>query len=213
LIFEVDTLTLNKNLNLLCLNYNKVINNFLLVLRRSINFFDDTNYIYYWYYTYYISALFGKNLTDSNNKKLFEKYNIISVNFKSKQLRLNILTYKSKVLNITVGRVLATLKIIDKSKKKTNKGERLLVEYLSNFLTNTSKFFGKARIAVLKVINGRYKNKLNANLLKILNQKFRISKLIYDFKVANNFFKLKKVRSIKKRIKKRIIKQENIINL
>lgn len=126
---------------------------------------------------------------------------------------MNILSFKNKVLNLTVGRVLATLKILDKSKKKTNKGERLLVEYLSNFLINTNKFFGNTRIAVLKIISGRSKSKVNNNILNILNQKFKITKLIYDFKVANSFFKLKKVRSIKKRIKKKIIKQENIINL
>lgn len=213
LIFEIDTNNLNKNLNLLCLNYSKSINNILLVFRKTTEFTEKSNYIYHWYYIYYINSIFSKNLSDSLNKDYFEKYNIITINFKSKQFRLSILTYKNKVLNLTVGKVLSSLKIVDKSKKKTNKGERLFAEYFENLLNSTIKYFGKSKISVLKIINSRLKTRLNNSILKILNNKFKISKLIYDYKIANNYSKFKKIRSIKKRIKKRIIKLENIINL
>ena len=212
-VFEVNILDLSKNSNLLCLNYSKVMQNILIIFRETTLFSDKINFENNWYYLYYINSLFKKNLSDNLNLDVFEKYNLITISFKKKQIRLNILSFKNKVLNLTVGRVLASLNILDKSKKKTNKGERLLVEYLVNFFLKTKKFYGNAKLATLKIINGRPNLKVNNNILKLLNKEFKISKLIYDYKIANSFLKLKRMRSIKKRIKKRIIKMENVINL
>jgi hypothetical protein len=137
----------------------------------------------------------------------------LTVNFKNKQLRLNIITNTNKIFNLTVGRVLSTLNILDKSKKKTNKGERLFFEYLGNFFKNNYKFFGISKISILKIINIKKNSKLSEHIIRFLNLKLIISKIVYDFRIPNNFSKLKKVRSIKKRIKKRIVKNENIFNL
>ena len=172
----------------------------------------ENNYIYYWYYIYYINSIFNNSLTDKNFNYNYEKYNILVLNFKYKQLRLTVLSFKNKVLNFTVGRVLSSLKILDKSKKKTNKGERLFLEYINNFFFKTNKFYGKNMISILKIKNFKPKSSLNNNLISNINKIFLISKVIYDFKVPNNFLKFKKLRSIKKRIKKKIIKLNNIIN-
>lgn len=195
------------------MNYNAILNEILSISRQSVEFAEKTNYIYFWYYTYYINSLFNTNLTDKLYTQIFEKYNIITLNLKKKQLRLTILTQKNKVLNLTVGLVLATLNILDKSKKKTNKGERLFIEYLSNFFKNVSKFTNINSPTILKIIYSRPKSKIHSNIIKLLNNNFLISKIIFDFKIANNYTKLKKIRSIKKRIKKKIIKLDSIINL
>ena len=213
LIFDVENTILNKNNNLLCLYYGNLLTKVLSIFRKTTSFTDNLNYIYNWYNLYYINCILNKNLTDKNNKNLYEKHNLIVINFKSKQLRINILSTKNKILNLSVGRVLATLKIKEKSKKKTNKGERLLLEYLNNFFVKTIKLYGISRLSILKIVNGRIKTKLSNSLLKKLNQTFKITKIVYDYKISNNFLKLKKIRSIKKRIKKKIIKQENTINL
>lgn len=182
-------------------------------MRKTTIYSDKLNYLYYWYYLYYINSLFKNNLTDKLNTNLFEKYNLITLNFKSKQTRLNILSFKNKILNLTVGKVLKSLNILEKSKKKTSKGNRLFIEYLNNYLNNSNYLFGSSKLAVLKFINTKTKSKINNNILKILNQQFNISKIIYKFNISNNYSKLKKIRSIKKRLKKRIIKLENIFNL
>ena len=213
LIFDIENTILNKNNNLLCLYYGNLLTKVLSIFRKTTSFPDNLNYIYNWYNLYYINCILNKNLTDKNNKNLYEKHNLIVINFKSKQLRINILSTKNKILNLSVGRVLATLKIKEKSKKKTNKGERLLLEYLNNFFVKTIKLYGISRLSILKIVNGRIKTKLSNSLLKKLNQTFKITKIVYDYKISNNFLKLKKIRSIKKRIKKKIIKQENTINL
>lgn len=213
LIHKIKINILNKNLNLLCLEYSYILNKLLIISRKTSNFTEKLNYFYFWYYIYYINSIYKKNLTDSLNMNLYEKYNIITINFKNKQFRLNIVSFKNKIINLTVGKVLVSLNILDKSKKKTNKGERLFIEYLSNYLNNTQNLYGSSKLAVLKIINGRSTSKLNNNILKILNFKFNISKLIYSFNISNNYSKLKKIRSIKKRLKKRIIKLENIFNL
>lgn len=213
LINNINVYNLNKNLNLLSLEYSIIFNEFLTVMRKTNIYSDKLNYLYYWYYLYYINSLFKNNLTDKLNINLFEKYNLITLNFKSKQTRLNILSFKNKILNLTVGKVLKSLNILEKSKKKTSKGNRLFVEYLNNYLNNSKSLFGISKLAILKFINIKTKNKINNNILKILNQQFNISKIIYKFNISNNYSKLKKIRSIKKRLKKRIIKLENIFNL
>lgn len=195
------------------LEYSNIFNEVLIITRKVTNYSDKLNYLFNWYYIYYITSLLKKNLTDKFNNNLFEKYNIITINFKSKQTRLNIISFKNKILNLSVGKVLKSLNILEKSKKKTSKGDRLFIEYLGNYLNNSQQLFGLAKLAILKFINFKTKNKINNNILKILNKQFSISKIIYKFNIANNYFNFKKIRSIKKRLKKRIVKLENIFNL
>lgn len=213
LIFDVDTSSINKNNNLLCLKYSDSLHNVLSIFRKTTDISENSLYNHNWYYIYYINNLFSNNLTDSYNKNLFEKYNIITINCKSKQFRFNIISFKNKIYNLTVGRVLSSLNMLEKSKKKSNKGERLFIEYLNNFLNLNKKNFGLSKLSILKIKNSRTKFKLNNSFFKILNLNFNITKIIYDYKLPNNYSKFKKVRSIKKRIKKKIIKMENIINL
>ena len=71
------------------------------------------------------------------------------------------------------------MNILEKSKKKTSKGDRLFIEYLSNYLSNSHQLFGFAKLAILKFINFKTKNKINNNILKILNKQFNVSKIIY----------------------------------
>ena len=127
LINNIAIDNLNKNLNLLSLEYSNIFSEFLTIMRKTTIYSDKLNYLYYWYYLYYINSLFKNNLTDKLNTNLFEKYNLITLNFKSKQTRLNILSFKNKILNLTVGKVLKSLNILEKSKKKQVK----VIDYLS----------------------------------------------------------------------------------
>lgn len=152
-------------------------------------------------------------MLDYEIKNPYEGINILVFNLKNKQMRMSITTHKNKIYNLSVGRVLKTLSITDKSKKKTNKGERLFIEFLSNFLLNKSTKFGLSKLAFIKIINIRKKTYLNETLIKLLNSKFSILKIIFDFRISNNYTKLGGVRSIKRRLKKRLVRNENLFNL
>lgn len=212
-IFSIDTLFFNKNWNILGLKYGFIFNKILNIYRKSTLLENNIFYIYYWYYLYYISCLFNKNLLDYEIENSYEGINILVFNLKNKQMRMSILTHKNKIYNLSTGRVLKTLNIVDKSKKKTNKGERLFIEFLSNFLLNKSIKFGLSKLAYIKIINIKKKTYLNETLIKLLNSKFSILKIIFDFKISNNYTKLSGIRSIKRRLKKRLIRNENLFNL
>lgn len=212
IIKEIKIPFIDKNSNFLTIKYNSTLNKLLTVYRIAVNNNIDCINIWNWYYIYYINNLFFKNLINKNNKSTFEKYNLIVINYKSKQIRLTINTSKNTIYNLSVGRVLSSLSIREKSKKKSSKGERLFIEYLPNFIKNKNFKFGIKKLLIIKLKNFKKSVNLNETIYKILNKNFFIVNTIYDFKIPNNFNKLKKIRSIKRRLKKRIIKDENSLN-
>ncbi len=202
---------IEKNSGFLGVYYSNTFNK-LLQVQRIVTYKDnEISNIWNWYSLYYINLLFRKNLIEKYNT-IFEKYNIISLNLKSKQIRLSIISSKNTIYNISAGRVTASLKITEKKKKKSSKGERLFVEYLTNFCKNNKHKFGLNKNAIFKIIGLKKKISIREAIFKILNRNFSVLKFIYDLKSPNNYFKFKKIRSIKRRLKKRIVKNENYIN-
>lgn len=200
---------MDKNSNLLGKYYSKTFNILLSLYRNLTN--KNTNLLWNWYYLYYINNLFFYNLINNNNRGNFEKYNILVINLKSKQLRISINSSKNTIFNLSVGRVLSTLNIDIKSKKKSNKGERLFIEYITNFLNNNKNSFGLKKLCIIKIIGLKKNFSINESIFKLLNKNFYILNLINELKLPNNYFKYKKIRSIKRRLKKRIIKDENFL--
>lgn len=200
---------IDKNSNLLGKYYSKTFNA-ILSLHKNINQ-NSNNLIWNWYYLYYINNLFFYNLINKNNKSTYEKFNIISINLKSKQYRISINSSRDTIFNLSVGRVLASLNILIKSKKKSNKGERLFIEYLTNFFKSIKNKFGDKKLAIIKLIGIKKNYNINEGVFKLLNKNFYIINLINELKLPNSYFKYKKIRSIKRRLKKRIIKDENYL--
>nr|YP_740829.1 Ymf61 [Tetrahymena pigmentosa]ABI51738.1 Ymf61 [Tetrahymena pigmentosa] len=201
---------IDKNFNLLGKYYSKTFYYNIYPLYRNLTN-KNSILIWNWYYIYYINNLFFYNLINNNNKNNFEKYNILVINLKSKQLRISINSSKNTIFNLSVGRVLSTLNIDIKSKKKSNKGERLFIEYITNFLNNNKNFFGLKKLCIIKIIGLKKNFTINEGIFKLLNKNFFILNLINELKLPNNYFKYKKIRSIKRRLKKRIIKDENFL--
>ena len=210
IINNLDIQYIDKSSNLLGKNYALTLTKLLSVFRITTGNENDVSNIWNWYYMYYINSLFINNLT-SNNFDLFEKYNIIATNFKSKQFRLSIITSNNSIYNLTIGRVLASLNIKEKSKKKSDKGERLFVEFLLNFFKKNNLKFGLNKYAIFKITGLKKKYSIRDSILKTLNKNFNILAMINNFSIPNNYSKFKKIRSIKRRLKKRIVKNEKYI--
>lgn len=210
IINDLNLQQIDKSSNLLGNYYSITISNLLHTTRLTTCNDNDISNIWNWYYLYYINFIFTKNLT-INNFDLFEKYNTIVTNFKSKQFRLSIISSKNNIFNLSVGRVLASLNINEKSKKKSDKGERLFVEFLLNFFKKNNMKFGLNKYAIFKIIGLKKKNTIRDAILKSLNINFNILFFINDFNMPNSYSKFKKIRSIKRRLKKRIVKNEKYI--
>lgn len=210
IINNLDIQQIDKSSNLLGNYYSMTISKLLHTNRLATCNENDVSSVWNWYYLYYINFLFTKNLT-LKNFDLFEKYNLIVTNFKSKQFRLSIITSKNNIFNLSVGRVLASLNIYEKSKKKSDKGERLFVEFLLNFFKKNNLKFGLNKYAIFKITGLRKKNTIRDAILKTLNTNFNILFFVNNFNTPNNYSKFKKIRSIKRRLKKRIVKNEKYI--
>lgn len=187
-----------------------MFNSVLLIYKNLISTNFNFIKIWNWYKLYYINYIFSKNIIKGKEIS-FEKQNIITINLRSKQTRISIISSKLTIFNLTVGKVLSSLNLKNKSKKKSNKGERLFLEYLINFLINNTNKFGLNRLATIKIIGFKKGTTINELFMKLFNKNFNLTSIIYDFKIANNYSKFKKIRSIKRRLRKRIIKNENLL--
>ena len=211
IIKDIRVSYVDKNSNLLGRLYSRTLNIILSLYRDLTGKNNELSKIWNWYYLYYISNLFFYNLINKNNKGTFEKPNLLVINLRSKQLRISINTSRGTIFNLSVGRVLASLGLNNKSKKKSNKGDRLFIEYLANFFKNNINKFGIKKLCIIKVLGFKKGYTISENIFKMINKNFFILNLIDEFKLPNNYFKFKKVRSIKRRLKKRIIKDENFL--
>lgn len=117
--------------------------------------------------------------------------------------------FNSTVINFSTGKILASLGIKKKSQKKTHKSEKLFIEYLRNYINiYINRNFLKIN-TIFKIFKLNKINNINNKLLKLLFRKFKIIILLNKFKLPNKPLKVKKIRSIKKRLKKLVIKNEN----
>lgn len=138
------------------------------------------------------------------------KFNYISFRFfNQKQLRLILSFFNKKVINITTGKILASLNILQKSKKKSTKGEKLFIEYTTNFLKKKIESEVASVRTIFKIINVNKTNFFNKKILKLLFTKFNIIATLNILKYPNKIARFKKIRSIKKRLRKIILKREN----
>lgn len=149
---------------------------------------------------------------NKNNTTHYEKTNLIVISLKSRQLRITIISTSGTIYNISVGRILSSLKIFEKAKKKSNKGERLFLEYLNNFFQEKINKFGDNKTAIMKINHFKKYFPMEEQIYKICNKYITILSNSIEIRLPNNYFKYKKVRSIKRRLTKKIIKNENYLN-
>jgi hypothetical protein len=153
-----------------------------------------------------------KNIYFTNNIFEQKNFNIIVLSYVSKQLKLNIKNKKNfNIFNLSVGKVLSSLNILEKKKKKTVKGRKFFIEYLKNFFIKFYYIFNNEKNTILKIKQLSKNVVIDKKLLIILYKYFNIKLLISSTSLPNNFFFKKKIKSIKKRLKKNLIKYENKI--
>lgn len=212
IISSIEASYIDKYSNVLGHSYSKELTNLMSIHRYATYIDAEESSAWNWYYLYYINYIFNNNLINANNSSNFEKYNIISINLRSKQFRLSIITSKNTIYNLSIGRALSTLNLLDKFTKKSNKGERLFVEYLTNFLLEKTEKLGLNKIAILNILGFKKGYDISESIIKLLSKNFLISNIVNIFKLPNNYSKLKRIKSIKRRLKKRIVKGENYLN-
>nr|YP_010411969.1 Ymf61 [Tetrahymena rostrata]QBI37938.1 Ymf61 [Tetrahymena rostrata]URP31129.1 Ymf61 [Tetrahymena rostrata] len=188
------------------------ISGFLSTFRILVNNNFEETLNATWYKLFYINNIFIKQIMNKNNKNAYENPNILVISLKSRQLRITLQSTNKTIYNISVGRILSSLKIFEKAKKKSNKGERLFLEYLNNFLQENIEKFGKQKTTIFKINHFKKYFPMEEQIYKICNKYLSIFYNIIEMRIPNNFFKYKKIRSIKRRLKKRIIKNENALN-
>lgn len=118
IVKDIKISYIDKNSNLLGRLYSKSLNIVLSIYRDLTDKDNNLSKVWNWYYLYYISNIFSYNLINKNNKGTFEKPNLLVINLRSKQLRIAINTSRNTIFNLSVGRVLASLDLNTKSKKK-----------------------------------------------------------------------------------------------
>lgn len=203
-LIDFNLKILGRNSNNLCKEYAYYYADFFL------DFKDITNKKrWYWLYDYYLSNILIGDAINNKNTSGFEKINLIVFNLKSKQIRITINTATKTIYNLSTSRVLRSLGIREKAKKKSNKGERLFIEYLENYLRIYNFIFGSKKVAIFKINFLKKNTNILKTIFKLFNKYTKVISFIVDNKISNNYKKLKKIRSIKKRLKKKIIKDEN----
>lgn len=186
--------------------FKKNIYNIYIVIFKYINYINYLHNIVYWSYKYiYYIHIFNTVILQKDFKN-----NLIVLNYSSKQLILNINMNNGYTTIITVGKVLSSLNILKKSNKKTVKSLKLFSEYIYNFFIKFKKIFNKKKIFILKIKNTNKHLYIDIKLLNILYRILNIKHIIYSHKIPNSYFFFKKIKSIKRRLKKKLIKYENL---
>lgn len=107
---------------------------------------------------------------------------------------------------LSVGKVLSSLNVLKKSNKKTTKGIKLFSEYIYNFFLKYKIIFNKNNHFILKIKNINKRVYIDTKILNIIFRSLNIKSIIYYSKIPNSYCFKKKIKSIKKRLKKKLIK-------
>nr|YP_004841730.1 Ymf61 [Ichthyophthirius multifiliis]AEL89272.1 Ymf61 [Ichthyophthirius multifiliis] len=163
-------------------------------------------------YLFYSGIIYFKlhNYFNSNfvyYKKL--KYNIIIINYLFKQLKLTLCYFNFKNFNFSVGKVLSSLNIVEKFKKKSKKGEDYFYEYIKLYLWKYKYLFLGIMYSILKFKQIFKRINFNNKLIKLFLKRFKLKVIInYAYK-PNSYSYFKKIKSIKRKFRKKFIKYEN----
>ena len=166
-----------------------------------------------WYIYSYCNLIFDLKKTTFLLKNLYFLFNC-----KKNQLYLNILNKKKKTLFLlTTGLVLKFLKYQSKSAKRSLKGIMLFCHFLkkiiykkynTNFLTLIIKKWQKNTFFFFKQL------KLLFSFLKKQTNTWQTSKININFvwvpAISYTKFNYKKIKSIKRRLKKKLILKDNV---
>lgn len=109
---------------------------------------------------------------------------------------------------LSVGKVLSSLSNLKKANKKTVKSIKLFSEYIYNFFLKYKIIFNKKNFFILKIKNINKRIYIDTKILNIIFRSLNVKGTIYSNSIPNNYFFKKKIKSIKRRLKKKILKYE-----
>jgi len=184
-----------KNFYFLLKSTFKLTNNITLKLKK----FKLINFIIFKYYNNYFNFLNNIMI----NKKESNKDILILLNFKNSQPFFSIIDLKKKNTKITFSlfTILKLLKITNKSLKKTNKSLSVIFNFLKKNIFK--KLNPNNIIFIFKMI--QTSQEIIFNFLKLTNF-LKLKYLIISKKTDYSLRKRKKIRSIKRRLRKKMLK-------
>lgn len=191
-----------KNLTTLNTNYIEIIAQNILINIKNIRFYKK-----------YLMVYTTKGVCKSKNLVTSPTINISQKRFNNKATVSNVKTLNT----FSVGSVIKYFKI-NQSKyiRRSTKGLKIFLNFLKNvfekrYLNRKTKFI------VLNIAGVDYNLiMLKKNLKRVVNQKiYKSVYLVYNIKISFTKTKDKKIKSIKKRLKKKILKNylKKIVNL
>jgi len=184
-----------------------LLQNFIYYIKQNqkVNTYNKNNmivYVYIYISIYSYITYFG--LTE--NEKLMN-YNSIIINNKKNQLFISILKNHNFFKSFSTGYVLIYLDLLKKSLKKQTSSYILLLKLILKMIEN---FFIKD-IFLFNII-GTKKNFFKwLNFLKLKTVNLKTLLYIYTPDIFQTPIKIKKIKSIKKRLKKKYLYSETMI--
>lgn len=175
---------------------------------NQINFYKDliTLTEFKNLYNLFLKYLNFYNFDKNNLQKLelnnFKKYYIFMLNIKNKKPFINITIFDKTALAVSSGFVLKKLKVNDKKSKKHIKTLYLILKLVLNDLNKKLKKYKK----IILQIRGTRKKLFS--IIGFLKKKIKFNEIIFIY--VPNFYqksiKFKKIKAIKKKLKKKNIK-------
>lgn len=189
-------------------NYNKnLLKNYLIYFNQNKKrkLFIKKNQIFY-VYVYICINSYITNFNLSFNDFIAD-YKIIKFNIKNNQLFASLLKDTKLFKSFSTGYILNYLELFKKSLKKQTSSYIMLMKILLKII---EKFFLND-ILLLNIV-GTKKNFFKwLNFLKLKSNHLKILIYIYSPSIFNSPIKIKKIKSIKKRMKKKYLYNENMI--
>lgn len=197
---KINMLLIGDNLKLL----KNLKNNLIIFKKNNISVWKIKNNVNEFLVKYYNNLNLSRlnNINNDNYFKNLEKEVIIMIDIKNSKSKI-VVSYKERcILTVTPGIIFNKLKLKEKSIKKTQKIFTLMIKLVINSVKNKIK--SKNFIVHIKGT----KIKLS-NLVVIIKKNFNKGndKIMFMYTPSINYkFKFKKVKSIKRRLKKKIIR-------
>lgn len=185
---------------------NKLLENFLIyyaIKKEKISINENKNWYIYIYFCLYSYALTYSRIENQLNMD----YKILLINNKKNQLFTSILKNNKLFKSLSTGYILNYLDITKKSLKRQTSSYliqlKALIKIIDNFFNND--------VFLINIL-GTKKNFFKwLNFLKIKSKSLKVLIYLYTPSIYQYPLKVKKIKSIKKRLKKKYIYKENLI--
>lgn len=167
-------------------NKTKKPNNFGLIYHKYLNYFN-----------------FKKNNLNSFELVNLKSYFFFLLNIKKKKPFINVSIKDKTKLAISTGFILKKLKINEKKSKKNIKTLFLILKIIIADLNKNLKNYKKV------ILNIKGSKKRLFQIMNFLKKKFKFNKIIFIYtpNFYQNSIKFKKIKSIKRRLRKKLIKK------